>query len=184
MHALELIEREYRFTRYLSLEKLRKQLGRQKGNCTWCNKQSSRRWCGQACREEGYVRAGFVRGPVEVRDRGVCAICGLDTLAVQSRIKQLDRKARGVWNPVTGHRRKFCFSWQRIRNLSSRIGIYHTGTPYEIDHVIPVVEGGGCCGIDNLRTLCRRCHKSETKELARRRATRSRDKQRTLFTGS
>lgn len=39
----------------------------------------------------------------------------------------------------------------------------------EVDHIIPVVEGGGSCGIDNLRLLCSKCHKGETKALAKRR---------------
>lgn len=42
----------------------------------------------------------------------------------------------------------------------------------EIDHIIPVIEGGGCCGLENLRTLCRTCHIAETAALARRRADR------------
>ena len=39
----------------------------------------------------------------------------------------------------------------------------------EIDHIIPVVEGGGCCGLDNLRTLCTQCHREETNKLMQRR---------------
>lgn len=53
--------------------------------------------------------------------------------------------------------------------------------PYEIDHIVPVVEGGGCCGLPNLRTLCFPCHKQVTKALAGRRAAARRDKKRTLF---
>ena len=39
----------------------------------------------------------------------------------------------------------------------------------DIDHIIPVIEGGGSCGLDNLRLLCKICHKKETKALAKRR---------------
>lgn len=46
--------------------------------------------------------------------------------------------------------------------------------PYDIDHIIPVVEGGGLCGLDNLRTLCIPCHKKETKILAGRVAKKRR----------
>jgi len=42
--------------------------------------------------------------------------------------------------------------------------------PWDCDHVKPVVKGGGSCGLENLRTLCRPCHKRETKLLAARRA--------------
>jgi 5-methylcytosine-specific restriction endonuclease McrA len=39
-----------------------------------------------------------------------------------------------------------------------------------MDHRVPVVEGGGSCGLENLRTLCWACHRRETAELAKRRA--------------
>jgi 5-methylcytosine-specific restriction endonuclease McrA len=41
---------------------------------------------------------------------------------------------------------------------------------WDMDHTIPVIEGGGECGLENLRTLCILCHKKVTKELAARRA--------------
>jgi hypothetical protein len=48
---------------------------------------------------------------------------------------------------------------------------------WEADHIVPVIEGGGDCGIENLRTLCWRCHKSETAALAGRRAKAKRPQQ-------
>ena len=39
---------------------------------------------------------------------------------------------------------------------------------WEADHIIPVSEGGGECGLDNYRTLCVMCHKKATEELNRR----------------
>lgn len=44
------------------------------------------------------------------------------------------------------------------------------GPSWEADHIVPVVEGGGSCGLENLRTLCTKCHKDETSKLAARRA--------------
>ena len=44
------------------------------------------------------------------------------------------------------------------------------GHTWEADHIIPVVEGGGLCGLQNYRTLCLACHRKETAALARRRA--------------
>lgn len=45
-----------------------------------------------------------------------------------------------------------------------------TGDLWQADHIKAVVEGGGECGLDNYRTLCTACHKSETADLAARRA--------------
>lgn len=57
-----------------------------------------------------------------------------------------------------------------------------TGDLWQADHIIPVVEGGGECTLDNLRTLCTGCHKSATADLAARRARqRSEAKQPNLF---
>jgi 5-methylcytosine-specific restriction protein A len=39
---------------------------------------------------------------------------------------------------------------------------------WEVDHIIPLIEGGKLCDPANLRTLCRPCHKEETKALAAR----------------
>lgn len=46
------------------------------------------------------------------------------------------------------------------------------GPAWEMDHVVPVVEGGGECGLDNLRTLCVPCHRRVTRELRARMAAR------------
>jgi len=39
-----------------------------------------------------------------------------------------------------------------------------------VDHIKPVIEGGGTCDIDNLRTLCVLCHREVTAQLHRDRA--------------
>lgn len=39
---------------------------------------------------------------------------------------------------------------------------------WEMDHIIPVSEGGGMCDLSNLRTLCIPCHKRETAALKKR----------------
>lgn len=44
------------------------------------------------------------------------------------------------------------------------------GADWEMDHIVPVCEGGGSCGLENLQTLCRACHKQKSTELARKRA--------------
>jgi 5-methylcytosine-specific restriction endonuclease McrA len=39
---------------------------------------------------------------------------------------------------------------------------------WQADHVVPVAEGGGLCGLDGYRTLCLPCHKMESKKLSQR----------------
>lgn len=177
MHPTEWIAKNARFQRTLSPGRLRKALNRQSGECTWCGKQigsKARRWCSETCRTEGYVRNGMWHYKVKHRDKGVCAICGFDSLAAQSRVKRIMQVAKR-------NRRHFTFS--RLRKFSRRTRIYSNNQPYEIDHIVPVCEGGGCCGLDNLRTLCFVCHSRVTAELSKRRAAERRDKQRPLLCG-
>jgi hypothetical protein len=44
----------------------------------------------------------------------------------------------------------------------------HNESLWDMDHIKPVIEGGGECGMDNLRTLCIKCHKAETAKLRKR----------------
>lgn len=33
---------------------------------------------------------------------------------------------------------------------------------WQADHIIPVIDGGGACGLDNFQTLCTSCHQLKT----------------------
>ena len=39
---------------------------------------------------------------------------------------------------------------------------------WDADHILPVTEGGGECDLDNIRTLCLRCHRVVTAQLRER----------------
>jgi 5-methylcytosine-specific restriction endonuclease McrA len=128
---------------------------------------------------------GHARRLVERRDRGVCATCGIDTARVTRILKRLRSRAsfRQVLDPQLGWvqvtptpRDTIRLDWANFalscwlatgRGRSIRLG--HTGSHlWEMDHILPVAEGGGACGLDNLRTLCRPCHRRATGELRRR----------------
>jgi len=55
-------------------------------------------------------------------------------------------------------------------HTAMRAGKLSAGLFWQMDHRVPVAEGGGSCGMDNLRTLCTPCHAVETARLAARRA--------------
>ena len=47
-----------------------------------------------------------------------------------------------------------------------------SGHLWQADHIVPVAEGGGECGLENYRTLCTACHKPVTAALRKRLAKR------------
>lgn len=126
------------------------------GQCRWCGQAvpaGRYTFCGDACVEEWKLRTdpGYLRQKVFDRDRGVCAACGVDTEALRKNKRKLDYAAR----------RQFEKDWGTRRSL------------WDADHVMPVVRGGGECGLSNMRTLCLKCHRAATAELRRARKARA-----------
>jgi 5-methylcytosine-specific restriction endonuclease McrA len=96
---------------------------------------------------------GYIREKVLERDRGVCAGCGVDCLAAERHLKRLRGAAR----------LKAFLEW----GAGSRKSLW------DADHIIPVIEGGGECDLENIRTLCLKCHRAATAQLRRRRFSTS-----------
>jgi hypothetical protein len=125
--------------------------------CRWCRLEvppGRRTFCSDFCVDEWRVRTdpSYLREKTFARDQGVCAICGVDTVAAWIEL----RRSRG------GKRIRLLQDW----GLTS----FTRRTLWDADHIIPVVEGGGACDLSNIRTLCLRCHRHVTAELRRRRA--------------
>ena len=124
--------------------------------CRWCNLEVPERrftFCSDWCVHEWRLRTdpGYLREQVFARDKGICTICGVD-----ARVAYLDlKRSRGT------HRLKLLDRWG-LKRISRK-------TLWDADHIVPVVEGGGECDLDNLRTLCLICHRQQTLELRRRR---------------
>src|SRR5260370_29777377 len=85
--------------------------------CRWCNREvprGRRTFCSQECVHEWRIRTdpSYLREQVLARDRGVCAICGIDTVALRKDMRKLDFRARKrflrEWRLREGFRRTLC----------------------------------------------------------------------------
>lgn len=128
--------------------------------CRWCNLEIPLRrftFCSDFCVHQWKLRTdpGYLREQVLARDRGVCAVCRVDTLLAFSDM----RRARGV------HKLKLLARWG-LKKVSRK-------SLWDADHILAVAEGGGECDLDNLRTLCLICHRAVTAELRKRLAATS-----------
>lgn len=126
-----------------------------RGLCRWCSLEVPRgrfTFCSEYCVHEWKLRSqpAYLREQVFLRDRGVCAICSVDTHAA-ARILARSSGAKRV-------------ALLRRWGLSSR----SRESLWDADHVVPVAEGGGECDLDNIRTLCLRCHRVATQSLLQR----------------
>lgn len=125
--------------------------------CRWCQLEilapRRRTFCSDFCVHQWRLRsdAGYLRDQVFLRDRGVCALCGLDTVAAYSALKRTRGAARAESLTMWG-----------LASISARRSLW------DADHIRPVAEGGGECDLDNLRTLCLLCHREATADLRRR----------------
>ncbi len=115
-------------------------------------------FCSAWCVEEWRLRSdpGYIREKVLERDRGVCASCGVDCLQAERQLKRLRGAAR----------LKALLEWGL--RAGSRKSLW------DADHIVPVVEGGGECDLQNIRTLCLKCHRAATAELRQRRLAATR----------
>jgi 5-methylcytosine-specific restriction enzyme A len=125
--------------------------------CRWCRMEilakRRRTFCSAYCVHQWRLRSdpGYLRDQVFLRDKGVCGLCGTDTVAEYARLLRSRGKVREELLEVWG-----------MRSVAAR------KTLWDADHVRAVAEGGGECDLDNLRTLCLCCHREVTADLRRR----------------
>ena len=129
--------------------------------CRWCDLEiltrRRRTFCSSFCVDQWRLRTdpAYLRDRVFARDRGVCALCHADTLAIYAALKRSRGPTRAAGLSLYG-----------LATILSRRSLW------DADHILPVAEGGGQCDLDNLRTLCIPCHKEATANLRRRTASR------------
>lgn len=130
-----------------------------RGLCRWCQLEVPPRrftFCSDFCVHEWRLRTdpGYVRDQVFTRDKGICALCLVDARLAFLNLK----RSRGVL------RAKLLAHWG-LKSINRK-------SLWDADHITPVVEGGGECDLENLRTLCLICHRQQTLELRRRLSAR------------
>jgi 5-methylcytosine-specific restriction protein A len=79
-----------------------------------------------------------LRRRVRRRDRGVCALCRVDTMQLRRSFK-----GRGMWARMRKH------------------GFVPRRSLWELDHKIPLIDGG-THDLSNLQTLCVPCHRKKS----------------------
>ena len=155
-----------------------------RGLCRKCEQEvpvGRRTFCSDDCVHGWKIETdpGYVRQCLFRRDHGVCSLCGVDTIELQLR---LVAELLGYTRPPTWAWQRFPY-WQPSRmqlDFLAWLGIpWHrlSTSLWDADHIVPVVEGGGCCGLENFRTLCIPCHKRETAALRRRLKEQRRERQ-------
>lgn len=145
--------------------------------CRWCGTETEpprRTFCSDECVHEWSIRsnAGYARNEVWKRDQGVCAICGVDTAKQRTELRAEFEVHRYTDRPATEKRKAFYARLKTLKIPTSRWDTADRQGCWDMDHAMPVSEGGGSCGLDNLRTLCLRCHYQQTRRLRQRQKVR------------
>ena len=139
-------------------------------------------FCSDKCVTSWKIRsdATFVRVKLFERDRGVCAICGVDCVNQVRDLEALDKSRNLRWSRNCWDERQYRKSLEENDCLMEKLSELHIPAYryrkrhrygiWDADHIVPVVEGGGeASSLDAFRTLCCRCHGEETAKLRKRR---------------
>ncbi len=119
-------------------------------------------------RQHGHMLCRECGAPVTGRQRRTfCSQACVDAWCIRT---DPGRARRLVWQRDNGYCCGCGADLAGARNRDGKPVRMAPGTVWQCDHTKPVVEGGGECGLDNLRALCTACHRRETAELRRRMA--------------
>jgi 5-methylcytosine-specific restriction endonuclease McrA len=143
-----------------------------------------RTFCSDECVEKWKVTTdpAFAAELVFRRDKGVCAICGVDCIAALAELKRIQLEEWAAVNPAFAFRDRRNLDYRmrdrerypRFHAEADKLGMTERRRQnldrrfWEADHTVPVVEGGGSCDLSNIRTVCSTCHRGETAKLRKR----------------
>ena len=128
--------------------------------CRYCNKgvkPPRRTMCSKECAHEMKLRTNgkYLRLCVYKRDNGICKICGEDTKTIAKQALFLQQS--NLIKELEDYLKTKSISLKR-KIWKKKVG----GGLWDADHIVQVKDGGGQCGLDNIRTLCIKCHKDKT----------------------
>lgn len=130
-----------------------------------------RTFCSQPCIDLWMVRTGSgMEKFIKKRDKGICALCGLDCEALKKKLREMSKlpsipdikfeasdyadnftltdAARAKWDQH--HKAKqeaYQKASERVRAFKVEHCIpQHRNRLWDIDHIVPVIEGGGAAG--------------------------------------
>jgi 5-methylcytosine-specific restriction protein A len=131
--------------------------------CRWCNKSVKpprKTMCSPECVHELSLRINgrYLRDCIYKRDKGICAMCNIDTkLTAKNLLLLIANKENNKEDKIEEYMKEYGISKKRKIWIKK-----HGGGLWDGDHIIPVKDGGGLCGLENMRTLCIKCHKGVT----------------------
>lgn len=132
--------------------------------CRWCERPitaaNRKTYCSNECSHHYRIRSDnrYVRWSVWNRDAGVCAVC-------TRRTADLNAQWRTWCETYPG---KDVKSWGGFDNWKFPRAYNLAKTWWEADHIVPIKEGGGMCGLEGLQTLCVPCHFRKTYRIRKR----------------
>ena len=157
-------------------------------------KKGMRVYCSKVCRDEyasKYTHWSEVREKVLNRDKLTCQECGINPSKQRKLNKKEEKKRLKEWAKSN---KMIIDTWrdERLVNLSksfeeeyNRImndgfamdraisweektqlfrGIPNNSVEMEVDHIVPIAQGGDMWDMNNMKTLCKKCHKKKTKK--------------------
>lgn len=141
-------------------------------------------FCSDECTREHRMLTSpeYLRQLVFERDGGYCSQCGFDCGAADVRINDLRLVYSGlslsawgsldwIWAKLTLER-----FLKSLRDVGFRFNAAQYFRPgkrrmrslWEADHILAIADGGGECDLENVQTLCLRCHSVKSADLRKK----------------
>lgn len=114
-----------------------------------------------------FTRYNYVSFDVMFPDCGDLCSCGCGKLVPKRKKKfatqDCERFAIGVWTVISGKQGFPLYALTKYYDTETGVRCAKCGEPFiDLDHIIPIAQGGGGCWLNNYQFLCENCHKAKT----------------------